>query len=112
MSIYAVFGTRFHTLVPLFSPGVDFYFEYGYSFYMEKKGILDIPGNKENVPKLTARKKDLVPFIGAGFSVPACPQWGDFLEKFFPKKRARPEMRHLPDRPGSNRNNGIKNRKK
>lgn len=50
---------------------------------MEKKEILDIPGNRENIRSLTAQKKDLVPFIGAGFSVPACPQWHLFLENVF-----------------------------
>ncbi|UCH92823.1 MAG: hypothetical protein JSV88_21345 [Candidatus Aminicenantes bacterium] len=30
-----------------------------------------------------AQKKSLVPFIGAGFSVPACPTWSAFLDLFF-----------------------------
>ncbi len=50
---------------------------------MDNKEILDIPGNKENIRLLTLQKKDLVPFIGAGFSMPACPSWGHFLETFF-----------------------------
>jgi hypothetical protein len=50
---------------------------------MGAEKIFEIPGNKENIELLTqlAREKKLVPFIGAGFSVPACPTWADFLEQ-------------------------------
>ncbi|MCP4152165.1 MAG: hypothetical protein GY757_30785 [bacterium] len=37
----------------------------------------------ENLEPLLAQKHNLVPFIGAGFSMPACPGWGDFLRDFF-----------------------------
>jgi tetratricopeptide (TPR) repeat protein len=50
---------------------------------MSGNDILQEPGNAENLKKLIARKNFLVPFIGAGFSVPACPTWAKFLDLFF-----------------------------
>ncbi|NIM17192.1 MAG: hypothetical protein GTO45_34730 [Candidatus Aminicenantes bacterium] len=46
--------------------------------------MFDIPRNKKNIEQLTrlAKQEKVVPFIGAGFSVPACTTWGDFLEQF------------------------------
>ena len=39
--------------------------------------------NAGNLKKLIANRKYLVPFIGAGFSVPVCPTWANFLDLFF-----------------------------
>ncbi|MFC2146615.1 SIR2 family protein [Acidobacteriota bacterium] len=50
---------------------------------MRGNDILQEPENAANLKKLIAQKKSLVPFIGAGFSVPACPTWSAFLELFF-----------------------------
>ncbi|NIM18278.1 MAG: hypothetical protein GTO45_40390, partial [Candidatus Aminicenantes bacterium] len=52
---------------------------------MGVKKIIEIEGNKKRIEQLTrmARQKNLVPFLGAGFSAPACPTWGNFLEQFF-----------------------------
>jgi tetratricopeptide (TPR) repeat protein len=50
---------------------------------MRGNDILQELGNAENLKKLIAQKKSLVPFIGAGFSVPACPTWAKFLDLFF-----------------------------
>jgi tetratricopeptide (TPR) repeat protein len=52
---------------------------------MENSRLFDIPGNEENLEKLIdlAQTKRLVPFLGAGFSMPACPGWGAFLDDFF-----------------------------
>jgi hypothetical protein len=52
---------------------------------MGRNDILQVPGNAKNLEKLIAQKRSLVPFIGAGFSMPACPTWSDFLENFFQK---------------------------
>ena len=46
------------------------------------KDILEIEENRENFRLLIERKKELVPFVGAGFSKPACPTWVEFLELF------------------------------
>jgi len=54
---------------------------------MSGNDILQEPGNAENLKRLMAQKKFLVPFIGAGFSVPACSTWAKFLENFFQKLR-------------------------
>ena len=45
---------------------------------MKRDGEID-----DNLKKLPAEKELLVPFIGAGFSVPACPTWTGFLEQYF-----------------------------
>jgi len=45
--------------------------------------ILAIQGNRESFAELMRHKASLVPFVGAGFSRPACPTWADFLEFFF-----------------------------
>ena len=50
---------------------------------MRGNDILHEHGNEENLKKLIALKTSLVPFIGAGFSVPACPAWAKFLDLFF-----------------------------
>jgi tetratricopeptide (TPR) repeat protein len=50
---------------------------------MSGNDILQEPGNADNLKKLISQKKFLVPFIGAGFSVPACPTWAKFLDLFF-----------------------------
>jgi tetratricopeptide (TPR) repeat protein len=50
---------------------------------MRGNDILHESKNAENLKELIARKKFLVPFIGAGFSVPACPTWSKFLDLFF-----------------------------
>lgn len=50
---------------------------------MRGNDILHEPGNAENLEKLIVQQKSLVPFIGAGFSVPACPTWAKFLDLFF-----------------------------
>ncbi|UCH98446.1 MAG: SIR2 family protein [Candidatus Aminicenantes bacterium] len=50
---------------------------------MGRNDILQEPGNAKNIKKLIAQKKFLVPFIGAGFSAPACPTWSAFLDLFF-----------------------------
>jgi hypothetical protein len=50
---------------------------------MKGNDILHEPKNAENLKKLLTQKKYLVPFIGAGFSVPACPTWSAFLDLFF-----------------------------
>ena len=52
---------------------------------MGRNDILPVPGNAENLRELIAQKKSLVPFIGSGFSVPACPTWSDFLDLIFKK---------------------------
>jgi hypothetical protein len=50
---------------------------------MGSNDIFKEPGNAGNIKKLIAQKNSLVPFVGAGFSVPACPTWADFLDLFF-----------------------------
>jgi hypothetical protein len=50
---------------------------------MKGNDILHEPKNAGNIKELSARKKSLVPFIGAGFSAPACPTWSAFLDLFF-----------------------------
>jgi tetratricopeptide (TPR) repeat protein len=50
---------------------------------MRGNDILHEPGNAKNLKKLITQKKSLVPFIGAGFSVPTCPTWSAFLDLFF-----------------------------
>lgn len=47
--------------------------------------ILAIDGNEEALTRLIPhiREKKAIPFIGAGFSTPSCPCWGDFLEKYY-----------------------------
>ena len=42
-------------------------------------------GNIEAIKQLSAKAAagEIVPFIGAGFSKPACPTWGNFLDQFF-----------------------------
>jgi hypothetical protein len=47
--------------------------------------IFEIKDNKGKIRELTgiARQNNLVPFLGAGFSAPACPTWGNFLDRFF-----------------------------
>jgi tetratricopeptide (TPR) repeat protein len=50
---------------------------------MGRNDILQVPANAESLRELIAQKKSLVPFIGSGFSVPACPAWSDFLDLFF-----------------------------
>ena len=50
---------------------------------MRGNDILHDRANAENLKKLITQKKYLVPFIGAGFSVPACPTWANFLDLFF-----------------------------
>jgi len=52
---------------------------------MGRNEILRVPGNAESIRELVAQKKSLVPFIGSGFSVPACPTWSDFLDLIFKK---------------------------
>ena len=46
----------------------------------EMNEILEIPGNRENVERLLANEGNIVPFVGSGFSMPACPGWSEFLE--------------------------------
>ncbi|NIM78158.1 MAG: hypothetical protein GTO20_05160, partial [Candidatus Aminicenantes bacterium] len=41
------------------------------------------PMGVEEIVEINRSQKNLVPFLGAGFSVPACPTWGNFLEQFF-----------------------------
>jgi hypothetical protein len=62
---------------------LDFYFFFKYTYSMGRNDILHVPGNAENLQELSAQKKFLVPFIGSGFSVPACPTWSDFVDLFF-----------------------------
>jgi len=50
---------------------------------MGRNDILQVPGNAESLKELMAQKKSLVPFIGSGFCVPACPAWSDFLDVFY-----------------------------
>ncbi len=50
---------------------------------MGRNDILQVSGNAESIKELIAQKKSLVPFIGSGFSVPACPAWSDFLDLIF-----------------------------
>ncbi|MGD2091489.1 MAG: SIR2 family protein [Candidatus Aminicenantes bacterium] len=50
---------------------------------MGRDSILHVPGNAENLRELIAQKKTLLPFIGSGFSVPACSTWSAFLDLFF-----------------------------
>ena len=50
---------------------------------MSSNNILQEPGNAKNLKRLLENKKNLVPFIGAGFSKPACPTWSEFLDLFF-----------------------------
>ncbi len=38
---------------------------------------------EDNLKSLLAQRERLVPFIGAGFSAPACPSWPDFLDQYF-----------------------------
>ena len=52
-------------------------------YIISMKEIFELPGNKENLELLINEKNHLIPFIGAGFSRPACPTWGNFLENFF-----------------------------
>ncbi|MCP5051827.1 MAG: SIR2 family protein, partial [bacterium] len=61
----------------------------GYTGSMETIDTRDMPGldlgdetNRENIKELeiAAGKGKIVPFIGAGFSMPACPGWGTFLD--------------------------------
>ena len=47
---------------------------------MKREGETEIG---DHLKRLLAEKKSLVPFIGAGFSVPACPTWSGFLEQYF-----------------------------
>ena len=47
---------------------------------MKREGEIEIG---DHLKKLLAEKELLVPFIGAGFSVPACPTWSGFLEQYF-----------------------------
>jgi tetratricopeptide (TPR) repeat protein len=47
---------------------------------MKREGETEIG---DHLKKLLAEKELLVPFIGAGFSVPACPTWSGFLEQYF-----------------------------
>ncbi len=52
---------------------------------MENRDILELSGNEESLEKLLrlVQTKRLVPFLGAGFSAPACPTWATFLENYF-----------------------------
>jgi hypothetical protein len=59
------------------------FFIFYYTYFMRGNDILPEPGNAENLEKLITQQKSLVPFIGAGFSVPACPTWAKFLDLFF-----------------------------
>jgi hypothetical protein len=51
----------------------------------EDREIFQLPGNKENLETLRelVRRKQVAPFLGAGFSAPACPTWAAFLETLF-----------------------------
>jgi hypothetical protein len=51
----------------------------------EDREIFRLPGNKKNLEALAefVRRKQVAPFLGAGFSAPACPTWASFLETLF-----------------------------
>jgi tetratricopeptide (TPR) repeat protein len=64
---------------------------------MGRNDILQVPGIAEILKELIAQKKSLVPFLGSGFSVPACPTWSDFLDLIFKSikdKVLRPEEKN------------------
>jgi formylglycine-generating enzyme required for sulfatase activity/energy-coupling factor transporter ATP-binding protein EcfA2 len=46
-------------------------------------GVVDIYKNKEKIDALLDTATHLVPFVGAGFSRPACPEWGTFLDLYY-----------------------------
>ncbi len=68
-----------------------------YTLVMTVNDISAIEGNKENLDFLThlVRETKIVPFLGTGFSIPACPGWGKFLDGFF--ECLKQEERILPD---------------
>ena len=45
--------------------------------------IAGIHNNQKRIEQILSLKGSLVPFIGAGFSRPLCPDWGAFLEQYF-----------------------------
>jgi tetratricopeptide (TPR) repeat protein len=45
--------------------------------------LAEIDTNKKALDQLLLCRGNLVPFLGAGFSRPACPTWADFLEQYF-----------------------------
>jgi len=45
--------------------------------------IIEIHDNQKRLKQLLSLKSSLVPFLGAGFSRPACPTWADFLMGYF-----------------------------
>ncbi|HLP57995.1 MAG TPA: hypothetical protein VK186_04160, partial [Candidatus Deferrimicrobium sp.] len=47
------------------------------------KNLLDLEKNRDYLKTLINNKKNLVPFLGAGFSNPTCPGWEDFLLNYF-----------------------------
>lgn len=45
--------------------------------------ITEIYDNRKHIEQLPSLKGSLIPFLGAGFSCPACPTWADFLAGYF-----------------------------